>query len=227
MDDPVADLHIHSCYSHDSFLTPRTILKRAKAAGLSCIAITDHGTIRGGIEVQKSACNYAIEVIVGTEIRTDYGDIIGFCLENEIQATRWDDVIADIKNQNGIVVLPHPYRDHVAVDQIAQKADFIEIWNARSTQEQNAFAANLAKRFSKPGIFGSDAHVSSEIGSVKTQIDRATLRCKKVLCTRPSTADEIQRSQIISLVKQRKWGTLISQGTRYMSKKIRHYYNNW
>jgi predicted metal-dependent phosphoesterase TrpH len=220
MDDPVADLHIHSCYSYDSFLTPRTILKRAKAAGLSCIAITDHGTVRGGIEARKIAPAYGIEVIVGTEILTDCGDITGLGLDQEIHETAWASVITAIKDQNGIVILPHPYRDHSNVEQIAHTVDLIECWNARSTPEQNSLAADLARRFRVPVLFGSDAHVASEIGSVKMRIDRSTLECREILRSRYSTASEIHRSQIISLVKQRRWGTLISQGTAYLKKNL-------
>jgi predicted metal-dependent phosphoesterase TrpH len=220
MENPVADLHIHSHYSHDSLLSPRTILRKAKAECLSCIAITDHGTIRGGIEARKIAPAYGIEVIVGMEIRTDCGDITGLGLDKEIHETAWASVTAAIKDQDGIVILPHPFRDHSNVEQIAHTVDLIECWNARSTPEQNSLAADLAQRSRIPVLLGSDAHVASEIGSVKMRIDRSTLECRDILRSRYSTASEIHHSQIISLVKQRRWGTLISQGTAYLKRNL-------
>jgi hypothetical protein len=117
-------------------------------------------------------------------------------------------------------MFPHPYRDHSSIEEIAECVDFIEIWNGRSTLQQNMAAQDLATRFSKLVMYGSDAHVSSEIGSVKTRIDPESFQFRELLTERYSTASEIHRSQIISLVKQRKWGTLISQGTRYIGRKV-------
>ena len=227
MDDLIADFHIHSKYSHDSLMSPERIVKQAKKAGLTAIAITDHGTIRGGVEGKKFADKYGVEVIVGAEIKTDCGDIIGLNLNREIEVTKWEDVIRAIRLQGGIVVLPHPYRDHFHVDEIAPRVDFIEIWNARSIYQQNTDAADLATRHSKPVMYGSDAHVISEIGSVKIRIDPASFHCREILCTRSTSSYEIHRSQIISLAKQRKWRALLSLGTQFIRKKIRRYYHNW
>ena len=220
MDDLIADLHIHSKYSHDSLMSPERIVKRAKKVGLTCIAITDHGTIRGGVEGKKIARKYGVEIIVGAEIKTDYGDIIGLNLNEEINVTDWQDVIKAIRSQGGIVVLPHPYRDHFHLEEIARCVDFIECWNARSTPQQNTDSEDLAKCLSKPGMYGSDAHVGSEIGSVKICIDPDSYQCRAVLFARYASVSEIHRSQIISLVKQRKLGTLILQGTRYLGRKV-------
>jgi len=201
-------------------MSPERIVKRAKKAGLTAIAITDHGTIRGGVEGKKIAGKYGVEVIVGAEINTDYGDIIGLNLNKEIEVTKWQDVIMAIRSQGGLVVLPHPYRDHSCVEEIVPCVDFIEVWNGRSIPQQNTDAADLATRLSKPGMYGSDAHVSSEIGAVKTRIDPDSFHCREILCTRSTSSYEIHRSQIISLVKQRKWGTLITRGTRYIGRKV-------
>jgi predicted metal-dependent phosphoesterase TrpH len=220
MDDLIADFHIHSKYSHDSLMSPESIVKQAKKAGLTCIAITDHGTIRGGVEGKKIARNTGVEVITGAEIKTDCGDIIGLYLNEEIGVTGWQDVIGAIRLQGGTVVLPHPYRDHVLVEEIAPCVDFIEIWNGRSSPPQNTAAQDLATRLSKAAMYGSDAHVGSEIGSVKSRIDPDSFLCREILSARYASASEICRSQVISLVKQRKWGTLISQGTRYVGRKI-------
>jgi hypothetical protein len=220
MDNLIADLHIHSKYSHDSLMSPEKIVRCAKKAGLNCIAITDHDTLRGGIEGKKAGEKYGVEVLVGSEVKTDCGDIIGLNLSEEIRVTGWQEVISAIRLQSGTVVLPHPYRDHFHVEEIAQSVDFIEIWNGRSTPEQNMAAGDLATRAGKPLMYGSDAHTGSEIGSVKTRIDPISYRCREIIQFRPATEAEIRRSRITSLVKQKKFGTLISQGARRLREKI-------
>jgi predicted metal-dependent phosphoesterase TrpH len=220
MDDLIADFHIHSNYSHDSLMSPESIVKRAKKTGLTCIAITDHGTIAGGVEGKKVADRYGVEVIAGAEIKTDCGDIIGLNLHREIGVTSWQDVIREIHAQGGIVVLPHPYHDHDSVEEIAQCADFIECWNSRLAPQQNTAAGDLAKRLSKPVMYGSDAHLNSEIGLVKIRCDPDTYLCREIISARSTSASKIHRSQIISLVKQRKIGTLLHQSANYLGRKV-------
>ena len=220
MDDLIADLHIHSKYSHDSLMSPEKIVKQAKKAGLTCIAITDHDTIRGGIEGTKAGEKFGVRVIVGAEIKTDCGDIIGLALEHEVTSKRWEDVIEEIKDQNGYVVFPHPFRDHTGIEQIASRADLIECWNGRSTPAQNESAMELAGRFSKPVVYGSDAHTHKEIGGVKIRIDPVSFQCRELITARYTSSANIRCSQIVSLIKQGKYGKLARNGAGYLWKKI-------
>jgi len=213
----IADLHIHSAYSHDSYLPPRLIVRKARAAGLTCIAVTDHGTIRGGVEAKRWA-GKSPEIIVGTEIKTDCGDITGLGVSSEIRSTGWEDVIREIRDKGGVVVFPHPCRGHSDIEEIAQRVDYIECWNARSTPSQNEGALRLARHYGKPVIAGSDAHVASEIGSVRACIGGNSFQCQKILSARYASEQEIRKSRIISLVKQGKWGTLLSYGIRYLGR---------
>lgn len=159
------DLHIHSKYSFDSLLSPRTILKVAKKKGLTGIAVTDHNTIKGGLEVRKINRDSDFTVIVGSEIQTDIGDIIGLCINEEIKSRIAIDVIEEIKDQGGFVVLPHPFRGHKLNQYIIEHSGAIEVFNGRSTAEENYQALELAKRFNKPFTAGSDAHFATEIGN--------------------------------------------------------------
>ncbi|HQE50405.1 MAG TPA: PHP domain-containing protein, partial [Fervidobacterium sp.] len=152
------DLHIHSKYSFDSLLSPRTILKVAKKKGLTGIAVTDHNTIRGGLEVRKINKDRDFTVIVGSEIQTDIGDIIGLCVNEEIKSRISIEVIEEIKDQGGYVVLPHPFRGHKLNQYIIELSDAVEVFNGRSTAEENFKALELAKRYNKPFTAGSDAH---------------------------------------------------------------------
>lgn len=78
------DLHVHTKYSKDSLLNPKTVLKIAKKKGLNGIAITDYNTIKGALATQKINDDENFTVIVGSEIKTEYGDTIGFI------SSRWN-----------------------------------------------------------------------------------------------------------------------------------------
>jgi len=169
----IVDLHIHSVYSPDSPVEPRTVLKIAKKKGLDGVAVTDHDTIRGGLEALKANTDPNFVVIVGSEVETtDKGDIIGLFLTQEIQSREASEVIKEIKEQGGVAMWAHPYREgknllpSVAIKQI----DVIEGLNAKTLESQNMLARALAERYRKPVAGVSDAHSAEEIGNAATLI---------------------------------------------------------
>lgn len=167
-----ADFHIHSKYSRDSFLSPSSIIKTAKKKGLSAVAVTDHETTRGAKETVK--LNNALKdliVIPGIEIKTELGDLIGLFVEEDIAIKEAFEVIDSIKDQDGLVVLTHPARNHKNLNsKIMFKIDLVEGFNGRSSRSENVQARILAYSINKPMIAGSDAHFSFEIGRIKTQL---------------------------------------------------------
>lgn len=165
------DLHIHSKYSYDSFLAPEQIIKIAKKKGLDGVAITDHGTIRGGVETLKLNKDKDFKVIVGAEIKTEYGDVIGLFLNEDINTTTFVDVLDEIKSQGGLSVLAHPYRQYEFPEKIIDKVDLIEGFNARSRRKINEKAYKLRLKFKKPMTAGSDAHSFFEIGNGVVKIE--------------------------------------------------------
>jgi len=171
----ILDLHIHSKYSFDSILEPKKIIQISKKKGLNGIAITDHNTIEGGVKAKKINRDSDFLVIVGAEIGTEVGDITGLFLTDEIRSKKAMEVIEEIKGQGGLSVLPHPFRGHTIIgDELLKRIDLIEGFNARSSNDQNLRAQNLAKKYEKPSIAGSDAHFGSEIGLGKTCIEGCT-----------------------------------------------------
>lgn len=194
------DLHIHSKYSFDSILEPEKILKVAKKRGLDGIAITDHNTIKGGLEAKKINEDQNFFVIVGSEISTESGDIIGLFLNEEIKSRNSMEVIKEIKEQGGITVLPHPYKGHKNIEEIAKHVDMIEAYNARTSTELNEKAYNLARRLGKPTLAGSDAHLYREIGLAATQKDNHE---SEVLWCFKSNNYNIYLSQLIRSLKQK------------------------
>ena len=165
-----ADFHIHSKYSQDSFLSPQSIIRMAKRKGLSAIAVTDHETIKGAKETMKKArISSDLLVISGIEVKTNMGDLIGLFVEEEIATRDFYEVIDEIREQNGLIVLSHPSRGHRNMSkQIMLEIDIVEALNGRSSCEKNLEAKNLALSLNKPVVAGSDAHFSFEIGCVRT-----------------------------------------------------------
>ena len=164
------DLHIHSKYSIDSVSGPERILRAAKRKGLRGIAVTDHGTVRGGLEAARLNKDPDFAVVVGTEIATDAGDVIGLFVSEDVRARACLEVVDEIHGQGGVAVLPHPFKGHTLTDDLVRRVDAVEVFNARTGPELNAKATELAQRFNKPGLAGSDAHFCAEIGNATVDV---------------------------------------------------------
>ena len=76
-----ADFHSHSHYSRDSVLNPRTYIDRCLKRGINVIAVTDHNEIEGAFVIQKLAPP-ELKVIIGEEVKTAEGEIIGLFLHD-------------------------------------------------------------------------------------------------------------------------------------------------
>jgi len=169
------DLHIHSKYSGDCRMEPADILKTAKKVGLDGVAITDHDTVRGGLEASRIDSD--VEVITGAEIRTDRGEVIGYFLNEEIKRKDFFEVTDAIRDQGGIVCIPHPF-DIFRIyrvkptDEVLEVVDCIEVLNSRCiVGAQNEKARRLAEERGMGMTAGSDAHYVSEIGASGVIVD--------------------------------------------------------
>jgi predicted metal-dependent phosphoesterase TrpH len=164
------DFHIHSCYSADSLSSPESITKLARKRGLNVVAITDHNTIKGGLKA-RSVDTDGLNVIIGAEINTEFGDLIGIFLNNEIISRDFGGVIDEIRDQDGLVVLPHPYRrKRFPSNELLKYVDIFEGLNARTLNDLNLKAEKLAVNLRKPMICGSDAHFLFELGVVRNVV---------------------------------------------------------
>jgi predicted metal-dependent phosphoesterase TrpH len=169
------DLHNHTHYSPDSILSPKQFVREATRRGLDVVAVTDHNTIRGALAVRELA---DFPVIVGEEVRSKDGEILGLFLSDEIpKGLSAGDTIARIKNQGGIVGVPHPFdslrsalREDALLAYIDQ-IDFIEGLNARMVfPSHNEKAREFAAARNLPVSAGSDAHSPWEVGRVWAEI---------------------------------------------------------
>jgi predicted metal-dependent phosphoesterase TrpH len=157
------------------------VVRAAAARGLTHLAITDHDRIDGAVEARARAAADApnLEVLVGQEIRTRSGDLIGLFLHESIPpGLSTAEAIAAVRSQGGLVGVAHPFdrfRGSVGKGQtaeleaIAGLVDWIEAWNARlMLGDGNARAAELAKRLGVAGVAVSDAHTTLEVGVAAT-----------------------------------------------------------
>jgi predicted metal-dependent phosphoesterase TrpH len=158
-------IHLHTSFSFDSMTAPKAIVDKAIEHKIDVLCITDHDTIEGSIkafEYAKTNFNEAIEIVIGAEFSTDWGDIIGINIKENIDSKDAKSVIENIKKQGGLVLLPHPFDSHKNIEYLAQQADLIEVFNARSKPENNKKALDLATKFYKPTYVASDAHFLSD-----------------------------------------------------------------
>ena len=170
------DLHIHSKFSSCSDLLPSVILKQAKAVKLDGIAVTDHNSIKGSLEVARLNRSKDFVVIKGAEIRTANAEVLAYYINEEIKSRDIYEVIDEIHRQGGLAVIAHPMalpRQSLTIPlkDLKKKIDGIEILNARSLPFENYRAKRLAKELGIPGTAGSDAHFSFEIGQAVSIYD--------------------------------------------------------
>lgn len=196
------DLHIHTIYSGDALITPEIALKYAKMRKLDGFAITDHDTLKAYNILKKKNKNSDLIIIPGMEINTHIGEILALFINEEISIkdNQFQVVADDIREKNGLIVVPHPFdflRDnHLKLkmlnDQmIKHYLDGIEIINSRIMFKS---CIKKARKFNqKYKLFetgGSDAHLKQEIGNGYTLInnvpDRSLESIRKSLLSKKS-----------------------------------------
>jgi predicted metal-dependent phosphoesterase TrpH len=176
-----ADLHTHSSASFDSVADPRRMVERAIAIGLTHLAITDHERVDGARRAVDAAGD-RIVVIVGEEVRSRDGDLLGIFLEHPVPpGLSAMETATAIHEQGGLVGLPHPFDGfrasggskadgEEALERLASLVDYVEIHNARAYRDANPRAAGFAARHGLSGVASSDAHSVMEIGVASTRL---------------------------------------------------------
>ena len=174
------DLHTHSDASFDSLSSPAAMVDRARRLGYTHLAITDHERIDGALRAVDVADGPggALQVIVGEEVRSRDGDLLGLFLERPVPpGLSATETSAAIREQGGLVGLPHPFdglrssggqKAGSRLDELAAVVDFVEVHNARAYRDANPRAAAFAREHGVPGVASSDAHTLTEIGVTTT-----------------------------------------------------------
>lgn len=171
-----ADFHMHTHFSPDSETDPDKLVKRCLKVGLELIAVTDHNTIEGALKVKDLA---PFPVIIGEEIKTSAGEITGLFLKETIPAGLSPiDTAHRIKDQGGLVSLPHPFDrfrseviDGKAIDELIPLLDIVEIFNSRNNlSADDRKAEKFAKEHNLLTSGVSDAHTLMELGRTYVQM---------------------------------------------------------
>ena len=130
---------MHTSHSHDCSIEPAALVAHAEAEGLGAIAVTDHNVFAGALETAELARGRDLLVIPGEEVKTDRdGEVIGLFLHTEIpRGMSFADTIAAIREQEGVVYVPHPFdRMHsipapATLHRHVSEIDVLEVYNAR------------------------------------------------------------------------------------------------
>jgi predicted metal-dependent phosphoesterase TrpH len=174
------DLHMHTDHSPDCATPVEVLLETARDRGLGAIAITDHNEVSGALEARRIAAEMGdLKVIVAEEVKTaEQGEVIGLFLEEKIpRGMTMAETIAAIREQGGLVYVPHPFdRFHSVPDyehllDIVEEIDVLEVFNPRvALTSFNEEAERFARKYRIVPGAGSDSHVAQGLGSVRVRI---------------------------------------------------------
>src|SRR5271165_1155198 len=217
--------HLHTRHSFDSLLSPERILARARASQIDVLIVTDHNSIQGSRDLRSLANGQPKFVVIAAEYQSEKGDIIGMFLREEVRSRSSREILANIRAQGGLSVLPHPYKAHTLAEELLSSVDFIEAHNARCSPSENESARQLAHQMNKPTLGGADAHCAGELDAAvnvfEQQLpeDELTLRCSllhapRSLEVRPVSGAYRPYSQMIKALKTRDPMLFLSQTKR-------------
>jgi predicted metal-dependent phosphoesterase TrpH/glycosyltransferase involved in cell wall biosynthesis len=220
-DHILVDLHMHTSWSHDCSIEVPELLDHAEAEGLGAIAVTDHNVFGGALEAVELADGRELLVIPGEEVKTDgQGEVIGLFLSEEIpRGLSFGDTIAAIREQGGLVYLPHPFdRLHAIPDPATlhrhlPEIDIFEVYNARLLFEAfNDEALRFARKYGLVAGAGSDAHVLQGVGTGAVRMRRFEGPEEFLLSLR--TAEVLRRPKSLAYLQSLKWVAQVKEKVR-------------
>jgi len=208
----VVDLHMHTDWSHDCSIPVADLLDHVDEIGLGAIAVTDHNVFGGALEAVELARSRELIVIPGEEVKTDgQGEVIGLFLEEEIpRGMSFGNTIDAIREQGGLVYLPHPFdRLHAIPDPAIlhrhlAEIDVFEVFNARLLRDSfNDEALRFARKYRLLQGAGSDAHVLQGVGTGALCMRRFDGAEEFMLSLR--TAEVLRRPKSLAYLQSLKW----------------------
>jgi hypothetical protein len=217
----VVDLHTHTDASHDCQVPAALLLDQAEAEGLGAVAITDHNVFTGAAKAVELARARDVTVIPGEEIKTDnQGEVIGLFLHKEIpRGMPFADTVAAIKEQDGLVYVPHPFdRMHAIPDAATlhrhlSDIDVFEVYNARLLFEAyNDEALRFARKYNLTMGAGSDAHVLQGLGTGAVRMRRFSDPEEFLVSLR--SAEVLRRPKSLLYLQSLKWAAQAKERVR-------------
>jgi len=183
----VLDVHVHTTISGDSIITPDSLIRAAKDAGVDGVCITEHGKEKSRI-AESLAKKYDFPVFGGLEASTELGDFLVFGIDNYpwiISKAR--DLKQFVEQRGGVLIAAHPFRSNfyrsaphskltvneACQDQLLELVDIMEVFNGWSTEAEVLFCTEVSSRLGLNGTGGSDAHIPWQIGSCVTVFENS------------------------------------------------------
>jgi predicted metal-dependent phosphoesterase TrpH len=185
------DLHCHTEASPDSSTPLSLVPGRCRERRIQVQAITDHNVISGAQRLQAMVeegdyrDGAPLTIIVGEEVSTTEGEIIGLFLTTPVPAGLTPEETAErIKAQGGLVVLPHGFDPlkrwrlkPAALERIKELVDIVETFNARiSRPKYNQAAVAWCEERGVLMCAGSDAHTLADIGAAWVEAPHRAIR---------------------------------------------------
>jgi predicted metal-dependent phosphoesterase TrpH/glycosyltransferase involved in cell wall biosynthesis len=217
----VCDLHTHTSWSVDCLVEPVELLDHAERQGIGALAITDHNEFGGALEAVELARDRNLTVIPGEEIKTaGQGEVIGLFLREEIpRSLEFEDTITAIREQGGLVYLPHPFDrmhsipDAATLHRNLASIDVFEVYNARLLFEQyNDEALRFARKYNLTMGAGSDAHVLQGLGTGGLRM--RAFRDPEEFLVSLRTAEVLRRPRSLAYLQALKWTAQVKERVR-------------
>ena len=184
------DLHSHSVSSDDSRATVEQYLKwiqvlRKRGHTVDGIVLTEHRKFDFDKDYSQLAHSYEVLVFKGSELDTRYGHFLVYGVTKSLaQEIDFSDVRMDARTlmtaatHHGAVAVPaHPGRFGIGLVEYMEQGEafedvrIVELLNGGSRKGENERAAELCAKFGYQGIGGSDAHLTSHIGTCLTRFE--------------------------------------------------------
>jgi predicted metal-dependent phosphoesterase TrpH len=204
----------------DGWPTPQELVDHARKSHLDLIAVTDHDTIEGALWAADLAAKWSrFHVIVGEEISSRNGHIVGLFLEKRIRpGMSAAATVHAIHDQGGLAVAVHPFwrtekrtraRPVHGVGWLAAELDFdaIEVENATpGFYVFNQLAHRLRVGLGSSAIGGSDAHILDAVGRAYTEFPGKTPEALRDAINAGATAARRRRYKALGLMRYAAWG---------------------
>ena len=185
----IIDIHTHTYpTSIDSLLSPEELIGEAKRVGLDGLCITDHDGFWDPESVSRLSKIHDFLVLPGCEVTTEEGHLLVYGLREYIFGMHRAAFVKELVDEaGGAIVVAHPYRrayreqadtsaeaysemlDRACANTVFPLTDAVEVLNGRGSDQENAFADSIAKRFGMSGTGASDAHKLDDVGKYATK----------------------------------------------------------
>lgn len=161
-------IHIHTDYSYDANISVEQLARGCRDNGIDCVTVTDHDSIEGA---RRLAAITDLNVIIGEEVSTRDGHLIGLFLHEWIRpGMSAIDTARAIREQGGLVLLPHPFvrAFSCGLGDVAWKMpewiDAVEVFNGQNlSRRADRLATAFAEAHDLPQYVGADSHMNTSL----------------------------------------------------------------